>query len=279
MAKQTGTYRIKGAHQGICYYRVKGGIGDVLRTINPAMSKRVKEDPEFLNLRKWQEEFKTYTSAAHSIYACTGEALDSDVIHVYKPRTLANLTKLMRQYLQDGATAPIGERDFRDNGWQRAATNFLNSQCKVDGSAYGDMINSAKLKRNPTTPLRNSAIELNYSLNGDAGKEYLRRGFDKVQIQFEYRYDVGQIYDPERGIHHGGYHAGFSIGSPIIQTIGESGTATTITKLFNSFIPLPDGSRYFHRLVIRVTPFKSRFPDVLYYAHQSICIVPFETTE
>lgn len=180
MPKQTGTYRIKGVHQGNCYYRVKGGVGDVFRSINSTMGERVKTDPAFRNLRKAAQDFKTYTTAAQGIYTQLGNRISP----IFPTKTLNDLTKLMKQYLQDGATAPVGEREFRDNGWQDAVADFLNARCKVNGADYSSMIISNYIEPIAQTTRINARCSIYYALSSAAGHEYLRRGFDMVKIRF-----------------------------------------------------------------------------------------------
>lgn len=275
MPKQTGTYRIKGVHQGNCYYRVKGGVGDVFRTINPTMGERVKTDPAFRNLRKASQEFKTYTTAAQGLYSQLGNRISP----IFPTKTLIDLTKLMKQYLQDGATAPVGEREFRDNGWQDAAANFLNARCKTDIADYSSMIISATITPRAQTTRINADCAIYYSFDGNAGQEYLRRGFDMVQIRFLHMNIATCVYDPETEKHGRTFVQFTQIGGNINQPIGSFGPPAQISRSILSYAPQGETERIFQRLVLAVTPYKSSSPNNLYYAHQGILLLPFDYLE
>lgn len=272
MPKQTGTYRIKGVHQGNCYYHVKGGVGDVFRTINPTMGERVKTDPAFRNLRKAAQEFKTYTTAAQNLYSRLGNRISP----IFPTETLTDLTKLMKQYLQNGATAPVGEREFRDNGWQDAAADFLNARCKTDIADYHSMIINASITPLVNTTRINAKCDIYYVFSADAGSEYLRRGFDMVQIRFLHMNVYTCEYDPETETHGRTYLQFTEIGRGITQQIGTSGPPSSLSRNLLSYAPQGENGLVFQRLVVKITPYKSSAPDNLYYAHQGILLFPFE---
>lgn len=275
MPKQTGTYRIKGVHQGNCYYKIKGGTGDVFRTINPTMSERVKTDPAFRNLRKAAQEFKTYTTAAQGLYSGLGNRISP----ILPSKTLTDLTKLMKQYLQNGATAPVGEREFRANGWQDAAADFLNARCKTDIADYSSMIIQASIIPSAQTTRINAKCDIYYVFSADAGKEYLRRGFDMVQIRFLHMNVRTCEYDPETETHGRTFVQFTEIGRGITQQIGSAGPPTTLTRQILSYAPQGENGLVFQRLVLKITPYKSSAPDNLYYAHQGILLFPFDYSD
>lgn len=67
MAKQTGLHQIRGKVGEHSYYRQSGVSSGLIRGINPGMSSRVKNSPEYANTRLNNKEFKTASRLAASM--------------------------------------------------------------------------------------------------------------------------------------------------------------------------------------------------------------------
>lgn len=67
MAKQTGLHQIRGKVGEHSYYRQSGVSSGLIRSINPGMSSRVKNSPEYANTRLNNKEFKTASRLAASM--------------------------------------------------------------------------------------------------------------------------------------------------------------------------------------------------------------------
>lgn len=67
MAKQTGLHQIRGKVGEHSYYRQSGVASGLIRSINPGMSSRVKNSPEYANTRLNNKEFKTASRLAASM--------------------------------------------------------------------------------------------------------------------------------------------------------------------------------------------------------------------
>lgn len=67
MAKQSGIHQLKGKIRGMSYYRQKGVVDGLARSINQGLSKRVKEDVAYENTRLNAAEFGTAGSFAGAV--------------------------------------------------------------------------------------------------------------------------------------------------------------------------------------------------------------------
>lgn len=97
-----------------------------------------------------------------------------------------------------------------------------------------------------------------------------------VKIRF-YHFNVATCdYDPETELHGRTWTNITKIGADVEQKIGTADAPTTITRSIFSYNPSGEGDKIIQRLLITILPYKSSEPDNLYYAHQSILLLPFE---
>lgn len=144
MAKQKGTYRIKGKHGGLSYYSIKHGVGDVFRTINPQLSERVKTAPEYANTRAYAEEFGVATGASQNIFTTLREC-GANITNQTKANKLCSA---LLSFVHKDGFHPLGQRTLNNLDWQKYTRSYLNTLSKnpIDG-VYLPNINIGWRKR------------------------------------------------------------------------------------------------------------------------------------
>lgn len=126
MARQKGTYRIKGKHEGLSYYSVKHGVGDIFRTINEQMSVRVKTAPEYALTRAYAEEFGVATSISQNVI----KTLKDFGAKITNQTKVNRLCSRLLEYVHADTTDPIGQRTLTGGAWQDIIRSFVNTLSK-----------------------------------------------------------------------------------------------------------------------------------------------------
>ena len=187
MPKQTGLYQIKGKAQGFSYYRQSGVADPIFRTINPAMSDRVKTEEAFANTRKNNNEFKL----AHMFSDILYNSITPSWRSMYRRFVMGIMTKRFLEHIKTG-TGIWGERIPTQNmGYvmQDVAENFAKNG--VYQGEYGniepEIINSVDSDKRYTVPA------LNCNLSIPMQEELVKQGIKG--ILFSYRYLIISYID------------------------------------------------------------------------------------
>lgn len=131
MAKQSGLHQLKGKIGEFSYYKQSGVSGGLVRSINPAMSTRVKTSQEYANTRLNNAEF----GQACAIAGKVAEAIIPKFRPMILPFSQAKLAKLILEQIK-ATTGNWGQRNFVDaNG--DAICPILNSVAKNNMDDWG----------------------------------------------------------------------------------------------------------------------------------------------
>lgn len=195
MAKQKGTYRIKGKHNGIAYYSVKHGIGDVFRTINSEMSDRVKTAPEYANTRAYAAEFGVATGMSKEIFNTLRYCGANVTNQTYASALCSRLLK----FVHGDSEHKIGQRTLNDMIWQGVTRSYLNRLTKnsIDGKYFSDLT----IKCYKETPVLGGGID--YSITSDRIVADIKSlddlGVTALRVSFFACYFGAKHYDPSSG--------------------------------------------------------------------------------
>lgn len=99
MAKQLGIHQIKGKVGQRSYYRTKGVVDGISRSINQGMSARVKNGDEYANTRLNNAEFKNANSIATAAFKQVPNRNRSMLVNF----AIANMTKRALEDIKQGA--------------------------------------------------------------------------------------------------------------------------------------------------------------------------------
>lgn len=270
MPRQKGLYRIKGKHNGLSYYSVKDGVGDVFRRINEQMSQRVKTEPEFVNTRKYAEEFGVCTTTANAIY---------ESLHLYVPsRTLTRLKKIIFGAMRNQGDRNVGTRNFQDNGWQDVACNLMNANTRVNISDFANFIQSCVMTRATGTTRYNASVSVQYSAFSSLASYYQAAGFDHVSVSFYLLSITTPIYKQNLG-KHDILHKSFDRIGAVRFELGKDIQPSGVTGgcHINDY-GVEDG-KYLRRLVLIVNPYKSNEPLVTNVSYTSALMLPVTITQ
>jgi len=107
MPKQKSIFKLTGTIEGTSFYHSRNG-GYQTRQLNPNMSERVKNDPEFENTRLHGREF----GATGSLASAVVRGISDRWRYILTPIMVGKLTKTAKEMLIQNTIDPIGKREF-----------------------------------------------------------------------------------------------------------------------------------------------------------------------
>lgn len=131
MAKQSGIHQLKGKVRGMSYYRQKGVIDGLARSINQGLSKRVKEDAAYTNTRLNSQEF----GAAGSFSGAMVRAITDRQKTMLKDFATGALAKIVRDIIIGDTENAWGNRQLVGTAWQAYLLQAANTFAKIDFQA------------------------------------------------------------------------------------------------------------------------------------------------
>lgn len=176
MAKQSGIHQLRGKVGEMLYYRQSGITGGLVRTINQAMSERVKKGQEYVNVRLNNAEFG---------HACRiAGALGRSIVPKWRPMILPfsqsklakdvlNLIKLDKTSGSTWGTRSITQADVQ------SCLDSLNTLAKNPFNRYFSEIT---IEDGTTTTPGHKAIEITSTANGDVTAYLSSINASKVRI-------------------------------------------------------------------------------------------------
>lgn len=173
MAKQSGIHQLKGKVRGMSYYRQKGVIDGLARSINQGLSKRVKEDPAYLNTRLNSREF----GAAGSFAGAAVRAISERQRTMLKDFATGFLAKAVRDIIVGDTTNPWGERQLEGTTWQSYLLQVINTFAKVDftsnvGGVWNVAVNGKTWTPNAELPAGWGSTLASYGVSGATVEMY-----------------------------------------------------------------------------------------------------------
>lgn len=132
MAKQSGIHQLRGKVRGMSYYRQKGVVDGLARSINQGMSERVKNDAGYLNTRLNAREF----GSAGSFAGAAIRAISDRQRTMLKDFATGQLCKAMKELIALDTTNPWGERQFVGTDWQAETLSRISTYAKNDFNSY-----------------------------------------------------------------------------------------------------------------------------------------------
>lgn len=132
MAKQSGIHQLKGKVRGMSYYRQKGVVDGLARSINQGLSKRVKEDAAYANTRLNAAEFGT----AGSFAGAAIRAISDRQRAMLKDFATGQLAKVVHDLALADTDNPWGDRRAQLPASAGILRNTINTYAKNDFSSY-----------------------------------------------------------------------------------------------------------------------------------------------
>lgn len=187
MAKQSGIHQLRGKVGEHSYYRQSGIAAGLMRSINSAMSGRVKTGDEYANTRLNNSEFRNAAQLA--------SAMGGIIQPKYRPMILPfSQSKLTKDYLGliKETNGQWGQRTVVIAQHQRIA-DYLNNLAKI---RFAEMFADV----NPVVvPSGDTSVEVNVGWSVDQSNELASMGIDGVVFKATpVRLLVGE-YDPSTG--------------------------------------------------------------------------------
>lgn len=132
MAKQSGIHQLKGKVRGMSYYRQKGVVDGLARSINQGLSKRVKEDAAYENTRLNSQEF----GAAGSFAGAMVRAISDRQRTMLKDFATGALAKVVRDIIIGDTENDWGSRQLVGTDWQEYLMQVANTYAKNDFASF-----------------------------------------------------------------------------------------------------------------------------------------------
>lgn len=256
MAKQTGIHQLKGKVRGMSYYRQKGVVDGLARSINEGMSKRVKEGAEYYNSRLNAAEFGFAGSFAG---ACV-RAITERQRTMLKDFATGLFAKYVRDIIVADTTHPWGSRDLSGTEWQAAALQALSNYAKNDFRSYVGGTWDCSVVVEGT----NATWTPNIEVPADWGSLYKAQGATGATIElYAYRVRLESVG--------GGKKKGSAMVLPVGDTdvaIGAAGTITAPATL-PSIMDGQQAANVLTGLLVVVKPYQE-INDVK-YIRQELC--------
>lgn len=216
MAKQLGIHQIKGKVGQRSYYRTKGVVDGLSRSINQGMSARVKTGEEYANTRLNNAEFKNANAIATAAFKRVPNRSRGMVVNF----AIAQMTKRALEDIKQGTGAwgvrhPYSELDA-------LICDMLENYAKGQGGIipYIDFQHS--------TMSNNGVVTTEFTITKENQTALMEMGIDGVQF-IAARCLSGEIdVDGEPRLYSGG---SFSPQAPIVFT-GESDITSEVESQF-----------------------------------------------
>lgn len=133
MAKQSGIHQLRGKVGEHSYYRQTGVDSGLMRAINQGLSARVKESPEYANVRLNNAEF----GQAGRIASVASKYIDPKYRAMVLPFSQSKMAKIILEYLKIDSSHPWGERNLTSDNSGDAQVDALNAVAKNAFDEYG----------------------------------------------------------------------------------------------------------------------------------------------
>ena len=132
MAKQFGIHQLRGKVGEHSYYRQTGVQGGLVRSINPAMSSRVKTDEAFANTRLNNAEF----GQGGRIASVLARYINPKYRPMVLPFSQSKMARILLEYIKTNSAA-WGERNLTPQNIPQASVDALNSVAKNRFEDFG----------------------------------------------------------------------------------------------------------------------------------------------
>lgn len=126
MAKQSGLHQLRGKVGEHSYYKQTGIASGLVRSINQAMSSRVKTDEAYVNTRLNNREF----GQAGRLAAMLAQYITPKFRPMVLPFSQSKMAKVLLEYLKNDTTAPWGGRNLTTANSGDAEVSALNAVVK-----------------------------------------------------------------------------------------------------------------------------------------------------
>lgn len=126
MAKQSGLHQLRGKVGEHSYYRQTGIDSGIVRSINQAMSGKVKNDEAFVNTRLNNAEF----GQAGRIASVLGQYITPKYRPMILPFSQSKMAKVILEYIKNDTTMPWGQRNINTTNSGEMQVAALNSVVK-----------------------------------------------------------------------------------------------------------------------------------------------------
>lgn len=133
MPRQYGSDQFRGKRNGLCGYVIKRKEGAFVRTINPNMSDRVKNAPEYENTRKYARRFAMargmsvgQLKAQKFISSSRGHAYAAFNLCKNLPQMQKKIYEYCVRVLNDDQAHGVGSQEMAGTAWQQGIVDLVN---------------------------------------------------------------------------------------------------------------------------------------------------------
>lgn len=133
MAKQSGLHQLRGKVGEHSYYKQTGIASGLVRSINQAMSSRVKTDEAYANTRLNNREF----GQAGRLAAMLSQYITPKFRPMVLPFSQSKMAKVLLEYIKTDTTAPWGGRNLTTANSGDAQVAALNAVVKNRFEDFG----------------------------------------------------------------------------------------------------------------------------------------------
>ena len=133
MAKQSGLHQLRGKVGEHSYYKQTGIASGLVRSINQAMSSRVKTDEAYANTRLNNREF----GQAGRLAAMLAQYITPKFRPMVLPFSQSKMAKVLLEYIKNDTTAPWGGRNLTTANSGDAQVAALNAVVKNRFEDFG----------------------------------------------------------------------------------------------------------------------------------------------
>ena len=252
MAKQSGIHQLKGKIRGMSYYRQKGVVDGLARSINQGLSKRVKEDAAYANTRLNSQEF----GAAGSFAGAMVRAISDRQRTMLKDFATGALAKVVRDLIIGDTENAWGSRQLVGTDWQEYLMQVTNTYAKNDFADYVGGVWDVAVSGTTWTP--------NAELPAGWGSQLAALGASGAKIEM-YAYGVSLL---DLGGKTMKAISGVSLIGETDVAIGESGTITQAATAPAGFDGVQAANKLSAVLVV-VKPYQTI--NNIKYIRQELC--------
>lgn len=155
MAKQSGLHQLRGKVGEHSYYKQTGIVSGLVRSINQAMSSRVKTDEAYANTRLNNREF----GQAGRLAAMLAQYITPKFRPMVLPFSQSKMAKVLLEFIKNDTTAPWGGRNLTVANSGDAQVAALNAVVKNRFEDWGIHITGDEEKNSVTFESTQQTLE------------------------------------------------------------------------------------------------------------------------
>lgn len=248
MAKQIGIHQIQGKIGGRSYYRQSGVKDGLSRSINPAMSGRVKTSEEYANTRRNNAEF----GSACQIAGVLGHIVQPKWRPMFLTFSQAKLAKVALNLIKQDTTTGTtwGTRGIKEAGIPIMLQN-LNWLAK---NPFGDYISGITLAAGSNPPAGRAVVNATIEFSASLAENLESIGADGLMLYASVFTNSFGRYDGNTGLYHDCQQ--LPMGFAVEEDVNLTDNVMIVTYSPRSFTPT-DLDLAFDSFALVAVPYRS----------------------